>query len=135
MKRLKTLGFKEEYFMARILIAEDDQSMSSFLVMALEKAGHEVEAAENGLEAFKILEDDSKEFDLLLTDIVMPGMDGVELSNKATKLRENLKVMFITGFAAVAMGRDDIDAEKAEILSKPFHLNDLVKQVETLLAA
>ncbi|MBL4804982.1 MAG: response regulator [Alphaproteobacteria bacterium] len=121
--------------MARILIAEDDQSMSGFLVMALEKAGHKAVAAENGLDALKILEEDEKEFDLLLTDIVMPGMDGIELSNKATKLRENLKVMFITGFAAVAMGRDDLDADKAEILSKPFHLNDLVKQVETLLAA
>lgn len=122
--------------MARILIAEDDQSMSSFLIMALEKAGHEVNAAENGLDALKILEDNTdKPFDLLLTDIVMPGMDGIELSNKATKLHPELKVMFITGFAAVAMGREDLDTEKAEILSKPFHLNDLVKQVETLLAA
>jgi two-component system cell cycle response regulator CpdR len=121
--------------MARILIAEDDQSMSSFLVMALEKAGHEVQAAENGLDALKILEETDTPFNLLLTDIVMPGMDGIELSNKATKLHNDLKVMFITGFAAVAMGRDDIDTDKAEILSKPFHLNDLVKQVETLLAA
>ncbi len=121
--------------MARILIAEDDHSMSSFLVLALEKAGHEVSSAENGLEALKILEENEKPYDLLLTDIVMPGMDGIELSNKATKLHKDLKVMFITGFAAVAMGRKDIDTEKAEILSKPFHLNDLVKQVETLLAA
>ena len=74
-------------------------------------------------------------YDLLLSDIVMPGIDGVELSNKATKIHPKLKVMFITGFAAVAMGRDDIDKEKAQILSKPFHLNDLVKQVETMLSA
>lgn len=121
--------------MARILIAEDDQSMSSFLSLALEKAGHEVTITHNGLDALKAIEDSKTPYDLLLSDIVMPGIDGIELSNKATKQQPELKVMFITGFAAVAMGRKDIDHEKAKILSKPFHLNDLVKQVETMLAA
>ena len=119
--------------MARILIAEDDQSMCSFLTLALEKAGHNVDTEHNGLDALKMLEGSKEPYDLLLTDIVMPGIDGVELSNKATKIQPDLKVMFITGFAAVAMGREDIDHEKANILSKPFHLNDLVEQVETML--
>ena len=121
--------------MAKILIAEDDTSMCSFLTLALEKAGHEVLAVHNGLDALKTLETAKPPYDLLLADIVMPGMDGIELSNKATKANPKLKVMFITGFAAVAMGREDIDRENAKILSKPFHLNDLVEQVETLLAA
>lgn len=121
--------------MANILIAEDDQSMCSFLSLALEKAGHAVVTTYNGLDALREIENGKTKFDLLLADIVMPGMDGIELSNKATKHSPGLKVMFITGFAAVAMGREDIDREKAQILSKPFHLNDLVKQVETLLAA
>jgi two-component system cell cycle response regulator CpdR len=121
--------------MAHILLAEDDVSMSGFLTLALEKAGHEVTVAHNGLDALKAVQDDTKKFDLLLADIVMPGMDGIELSQKATKLRPDLKVMFITGFAAVAMGSKDIDQNKAKILSKPFHLNDLVEQVQTLLAA
>ncbi|MCB9983471.1 MAG: response regulator [Rhodospirillales bacterium] len=121
--------------MAHILIAEDDQSMCSFLQMALEKAGHSVTTAYNGVDALKIIEDADVPFDLLLSDIVMPGMDGIELSTKATKAHPELKVMFITGFAAVAMGREDLDQEKTKILAKPFHLNDLVKQVETLLAA
>lgn len=120
--------------MANILIAEDDQSMCSFLSMALEKAGHSVKTTHDGLDALKEVEENDS-YDLLLADIVMPGIDGIELSNKATKIRPNLKVMFITGFAAVAIGREDIDKEKTQILSKPFHLNDLVKQVETLLAA
>lgn len=123
--------------MARILLAEDDRSMCGFLTLALEKAGHGVVVVHDGLAAFRALEDESPDarFDLLLTDIVMPGMDGIELSQKASKIRPDLKIMFITGFVAVALGREDFNPERAKILSKPFHLNDLVAQVETLLAA
>lgn len=120
--------------MAQILLAEDDTSMLSFLQMALERGGHSVKTAENGTQALEILKTD-QEFDLLLTDIVMPGIDGIELSQKAADLRPGLKIMFITGFSAVAIGRKDFDNENEKILSKPFHLNDLVKQVDTLLAA
>jgi len=67
----------------------------------------------------------------------MPGMDGIELSQKATEQYPDLKVMFITGFDAVAVGNKDMDmnSSKTKLLSKPFHLNDLVDQIETLLAA
>lgn len=121
--------------MAHILIAEDDTSMLGFLKLALEKAGHEVTDRTNGVEALETLKDNTNAFDLLLTDIVMPGMDGIELSQQATKIKPDLKVMFITGFSAVAVGREDIQEDAAKVLSKPFHLNDLVEQVETLLAA
>jgi two-component system cell cycle response regulator CpdR len=121
--------------MAHILLAEDEDSMRSFLTLALEKAGHAVTPAEDGLAAMKLLEKDGKSFDLLLTDIVMPGMDGIELSQKASEMLPDLKVMFITGFAAVAVGHEHIKEKEAKILSKPFHLNDLVKQIDTLLAA
>jgi two-component system, cell cycle response regulator CpdR len=121
--------------MAHILLAEDDTSMCAFLTIALEKAGHTVIAVHNGLDALSALESGNAAFDLLLADIVMPGMDGIELSQKAGKIRPEMKVMFITGFAAVALGNKDIDQSRAKILSKPFHLNDLVEQVETLLAA
>jgi two-component system cell cycle response regulator CpdR len=122
--------------MARILLAEDDSSMRQFLAMALEKAGHEVTACEDGVEALTALErcgtnDDRHE--LLLADIVMPGMDGIELSQKAARLNPNLKVMYITGFAGVTMGKRESD--DTQILSKPFHLKDLVDQVAHLLAA
>ena len=120
--------------MAKILIAEDDSSMRHFLTMALRRAGHEVEAAADGLEALHILEKNTP-CDLLLADIVMPGMDGIELSQKATALRPGLKVMFITGFAAVALGERNPARNIAHVLSKPFHLKDLVDQVQTLLVA
>lgn len=120
--------------MARILLAEDDRSMLEFLTQALEKAGHEVMPRTDGLEALSVLEE-GEHFDLLLTDIVMPGMDGIELAQKASDFCPEMKVMFITGFTAVAMEQKKNISRDARMLAKPFHLKDLVDQVENLLAA
>ena len=120
--------------MANILLAEDDESMRQFLSLALERAGHFVTACEDGLAAFQALQESGDEIDLLLADIVMPGMDGIELSQKAGQIHPDLKVMFITGFAAVAIGRNLPNTSHARVLSKPFHLNDLVKQINEILA-
>ncbi len=117
--------------MASILVAEDDASMRQFLTAALEKAGHRVTPCDDGLRALTELERDEKTYDLLLADIVMPGMDGIELAQRATTLRPSLKVMFITGFAAMAVGAQS--APHAKILSKPFHLSELVRQVDDIL--
>ncbi len=122
--------------MAKILLAEDDSSMLRFLAMALKKAGHQVLTASDGTEAMNIIKNGkSDEIDLLLTDIVMPGIDGIELSKKATIHNPEIKIMFITGFAAVAMGQTSNNTGNTKLLSKPFHLNDLVNQVDSLLAA
>lgn len=120
--------------MAKILLAEDDRSMRDFLTLALTKAGHEVTAAADGLEALGMLKDGG-EYELLLSDIVMPGMDGIELSRMATNLCPALKVMFITGFAAVSMGENMPRTGEPRILPKPFHLNELIGQIDTLLEA
>ncbi len=117
----------------RILLAEDDEDMRRFLVKALEKAGYDVVSSGNGLEAYERLKEEP--FTLLLTDIVMPEMDGIELARKASELDPDLKIMFITGFAAVALNPDNQAPKNAKILSKPFHLRDLVDQVERMLAA
>ena len=115
--------------MLNILLAEDDNSMRTYLARALEKVGYRVVAVEHGLAALPLLE--SEAFDLLLTDIVMPEMDGIELAQKAAELAPGIRVMFITGFAAVALkaGRKTPDAK---VLSKPFHLRDLVAEVERM---
>ena len=123
--------------MAHILVAEDDASMRHFLTLALERAGHKVESCEDGVAAYRALEANT-EIDLLLADIVMPGMDGIELAKKAHEIIPALKVMFITGFAAIAlnqMGEQQGNEAKPEVMAKPFHLKDLVARVEELLAA
>ena len=115
--------------MIRILLAEDDDSMRVYLARALERTGYHVVAVDNGRAALPLLE--SEPFDLLLTDIVMPEMDGIELAQKAAEIAPDIRVMFITGFAAVALkaGRKTPDAK---VLSKPFHLRDLVAEVERM---
>lgn len=117
----------------KILLAEDDNDMRRFLVKALEKAGYNVISYDNGASAYDRLREEP--FSLLLTDIVMPEMDGIELARRATELDPDLKVMFITGFAAVALNSDSKAPKDAKVLSKPFHLRDLVDEVNKLLAA
>lgn len=119
--------------MAHILLAEDDDSMRQFLTLALEKAGHRVIPCADGLAAYKAAEDFGAKIDLLLADIVMPGMDGIELSQRVATLYPHIKILFITGFSAVAMGAGVANNDNARLLSKPFHLNDLVKQVNEIL--
>lgn len=125
--------------MASILLAEDDTAMCRFLHKALIRAGHDVTSFTDGANAMQALNEGAqkgKSYDLLLADIVMPGMDGIELAQKATSRAPDLKVMFITGFAAVAMGHHNNNMpESTKVLSKPFHLKDLVNQVDQLLAA
>jgi two-component system cell cycle response regulator CpdR len=126
---LGVIRWKEH--MVRILLAEDDRVMRDHLTRALERAGYEVDAVESGLDAVGLLE--QADYDLLLTDIVMPGMDGIELAQQAGSIVPDLRVMFITGFSAVAL-RGGSRRPDAKILSKPFHLRDLVLEVDKMFA-
>lgn len=119
--------------MHRILLAEDDDSMRRFLAGALEKAGYQVVAFANGAAALERLREEP--FTLLLTDIVMPEMDGIELARHAAELDPDLKIMFITGFAAVTLNTNERPPKDAKVLSKPFHLKDLVSEIGKVLAA
>jgi two-component system cell cycle response regulator CpdR len=119
--------------MARILLAEDDESLRRFLTVALVKAGHEVTDFGDGEAAWRCLE--GARFDLLLTDIVMPGLDGIELAKRAADHDERLKIMFITGFAAVALHPSSNAPRRAKVLSKPFHLREIVQEVGRMVTA
>jgi two-component system cell cycle response regulator CpdR len=119
--------------MAHILLAEDDESLRKFLAAALVKAGHAVSDFGDGSDAFECLKGFT--FDLLLTDIVMPGMDGIELAKRAVEMNTALKIMFITGFAAVALHPASDAPKQAKVLSKPFHLREIVAEVDRMLAA
>lgn len=107
--------------------------MRGFLERALERAGYEVIAHSNGKDALDRLMQDP--FTLLLTDIVMPLMDGIELARRASEIDPELKIMFITGFAAVTLNNGIETPKDARVLSKPFHLKDLVREVDRLLEA
>jgi two-component system cell cycle response regulator CpdR len=117
--------------MQRILLAEDDDDMRRFLERELKKAGYDVVSFGNGMDAYQRLCEEP--FTLLLTDIVMPEMNGIELARRAAEFDPDLKIMFITGFAAVALGPDSKAPTDAKVLSKPFHLRDLVREVERLI--
>jgi two-component system cell cycle response regulator CpdR len=115
--------------MIRILLAEDDDSMRIYLKRALERTGYGVTAVDCGTAALELLTEES--FDLLLTDIVMPEIDGIELARRAAAIHPMMRVMFITGFAAVALQNGGVPAD-AKVLSKPFHLRDLTSEVDRL---
>jgi two-component system cell cycle response regulator CpdR len=113
----------------RILLAEDEEAMRTYLERALTNAGYQVSAVDRGTEAIPLLE--SGDYDLLLSDIVMPEMDGIELAQRCAEISPHTKVMFITGFAAVSL-RASREQPTAKVLSKPFHLRDLVLEVERM---
>jgi two-component system, cell cycle response regulator CpdR len=116
--------------MIRILLAEDDDVMRQYLVRALERSGYAVAAVDRGTSALALIKAGER-FDLLLTDIVMPEMDGIELAQKASVVAPSLRVMFITGFSAVTLKAGQA-MPNAKVLSKPFHLRDLVLEVDRI---
>ena len=118
--------------MARILLAEDDDQMRTFLSRGLRRAGHAVDAVSDGMAA--LVHARRAEYDLLLADVVMPGMDGIELARQMTARQPELRVMFITGFAAVAMQADAVTPRRSRLLTKPFHLRHLIEEIEALLS-
>ncbi|MDR7154621.1 two-component system cell cycle response regulator CpdR [Sphingobium xenophagum] len=106
--------------------------MRVYLARALERSGYEVVAVSTGTEAVPHIQSDR--FDLLLTDIVMPEMDGIELAQHAASIAPDMRIMFITGFAAVTL-RAGKAVPQAKVLSKPFHLRDLVLEVERMFSS
>ena len=118
--------------MIRILLAEDDQVMREYLTRALEKSGYAVTPVDRGTAALPLIE--TERFDLLLSDIVMPEMDGIELAQRAAEIAPDMRIMFITGFAAVTL-KAGKQVPQARVLSKPFHLRDLVLEVDRLFEA
>jgi two-component system cell cycle response regulator CpdR len=131
--RFSSPGFEVPATMHKILLAEDDNDMRRFLVKALENAGFQVSSFDNGMSAYQRLREEP--FEMLLTDIVMPEMDGIELARRASELDPDIKIMFITGFAAVALNSDSDAPKNAKVLAKPVHLRELVSEVNKMLAA
>jgi CheY-like chemotaxis protein len=113
----------------RILVAEDDPSLRKLVTEILEAEHHEVCAVNDGLEALRLLTDAADaEFDLLLTDISMPGITGFELARAVVAFRPDLPILYMSGTVASAMPHDGIVS--APLLQKPFRLADLLSAIE-----
>jgi two-component system cell cycle response regulator CpdR len=117
--------------MARILLAEDDDQLRVFLARGLERAGHAVDSVGDGAAALALSENSN--FDLLLADVVMPGLDGIALAREVTRRQPGIRVMFITGFAAVVLHEDIFTSNRPRVMAKPFHLRHLIAEVEAIL--
>ena len=117
--------------MARILLAEDEPSVREFVQRALVHQGHEVTSVSDGGEALEALQDER--YDLLLTDIVMPRLDGVALALKASKEYPDMRIVLMTGYAAERDRAHNLDALVHEVVSKPFTLSDICNTIESVL--
>ena len=126
-------GQSDGELVAAILLAEDDEAVREFVKRALAYHGHNVTAVGDGGSALAALEESP--YDLLLTDIVMPGMDGIALALKATKDRPALPVVLMTGFAAERQRAHNLDALIDRVVSKPFSLKEICAVVDDALQA
>jgi two-component system, cell cycle response regulator CpdR len=119
---------------ARILIAEDEEALRGFIVRALTQDEHEVLAAADGAAALDTLMRDSGRFDLLLTDIRMPVMDGIALALAAARDHPDLVILLMTGYADQRERAHGLDALIHDVITKPFSLADIKLAVKEALA-
>src|SRR5215471_11122265 len=121
--------------MARVLIADDEDSMRSLVARAIAMDGHDIVAAEDGAEALEILVRDGGGFDLLLTDIQMPVMDGIALALTAARDFPDLMILLMTGFADQRERASGLNAIVHDVVTKPFSVADIRTAVADALAA
>jgi DNA-binding NtrC family response regulator len=120
--------------MARILIAEDDENVRQFVSRALMIAGHEVIEAEDGGLAAELVEEHEGRFDLLLSDIKMPVMDGIALALTVAADYPGITIVLMTGFADQRERAHGLDALIYDVIPKPFTLQGLMEKVDDALA-
>jgi CheY-like chemotaxis protein len=120
--------------MAKILIAEDDDAIRKLVVRALNQDGHTVTAASDGRVALDALNQEDSEFDLLLTDVKMPVMDGIALALTAGREHPDLAILMMTGFADQRERAHELDAFVHDVINKPFTLKQIRGAVQEALA-
>lgn len=116
---------------ARILIAEDDDGVRDFLERALRQAGHTVRAVADGLQALEML--GRGRYDLVIADIVMPGLDGIALALKIAQDYPDTRVLMITGYAAERQRAHNLDSLIHKVIAKPFSLDEIIQAVSDAL--
>jgi len=121
--------------MARILLAEDDKAVQSFVSRALAHRGHAVQAVDDGLQALEALDvaGNGATFDILITDIVMPGLDGIALALKVARDRPNLPILMMTGYSAECQRAHNLEELICRVITKPFSLEQICAVTEEVL--
>ncbi|UPT88890.1 response regulator [Bradyrhizobium barranii subsp. apii] len=121
--------------MPKILIADDEDSMRQLVARAIAMDGHETATAQDGAEALEILTRENGAFDLLLTDIQMPVMDGIALALSAARDFPDLTILLMTGFADQRERASNLNALVHDVVTKPFSVADIRTAVADALAA
>src|SRR5476649_1710010 len=119
--------------MAKILIAEDNDDLRCLVVRALEEDGHDLVAAADGAAALKALRRCNGDFDLLLTDVKMPGMDGIALALAAGRDHPEIAIMLMTGYADQRERAHGLDALVHDVIAKPFSIDQIKGAVREAL--
>jgi two-component system, cell cycle response regulator CpdR len=121
--------------MPRVLIADDEASMRTLVARAIAMDGHETVTAQDGAEALEILAREGGAFDLLLTDIQMPIMDGIALALSAARDFPRLTILLMTGFADQRERASNLNAIAHDVITKPFSIADIHSAVADALAS
>ncbi len=116
-----------------VLVVEDDAAIRVLARRALEGSGYHVIEAEHGRRAMEILADGVRKPDLVISDVIMPEMNGRELGQALGRLHADLPVLYTSGYAGDEVARRGLMPERAPFLQKPFTMDDLVRRVEDLL--
>ena len=119
--------------MARILIAEDDDTVRGFLVRVLGGDGHDLTETADGIAALNALNQSNGDFDLLLSDVKMPGMDGIALALATGRNHPDIPIMLMTGFADQRERAHELDALVHDVLAKPFSVEQIKEAVREAL--
>lgn len=131
MTRTPDAGRDAPFPLATVLVAEDEPTVRDFVTRGLEQAGYQVHAVEDGVLALEALATQS--FDILLTDIVMPGLDGIELALTASRDHPDLIILMMTGYAAERQRAYGLENLIHKVLVKPFDLRQLTETVRDAL--
>ena len=117
----------------RILLVEDEDSVRSFSARALRTTGYEVFEADSGEQALEVLDDLDHQIDLMISDVVMPEMDGPALLARVRERLPELKVIFVSGYAEESVRQDIADDQSVEFLAKPYSLDQINSKVKEVL--
>lgn len=117
-----------------ILVLDDDAPLRHAAVRVLAKSGYRALGAASAAEALRLADDSTRGIDLLLCDLVLPGLSGREAANTLVARRPGLKVLFTSGFSSYSSGRRDMEEARVAFLSKPFNVEELLGAVRAVLA-